>query len=334
MSDTVKTLGAGIEADIELGRQQFEISGGGTQVRYNHFSFQDYDGSNRRLVWNWRLGSRVYGELSSSRVVSQSGFTEFQSTLLNKRTVDRDVARINWELHPAWRLFAGREETQQSNSQQQFRISDRDETMDEAGIAYLSRKGSELTLAMRRTDTEFPGRLPVAVSLYGKGNRQDEVILRAHWVATGKLLINGSASAFTREGEGPAAQTFHGVNGRLDASLQATGKSALNVGIWQEYRLADDLNLGFARAEGFRLSPLWSPTSKLQVQADVTHEQLTYLEGDRPDERLTTYGLNVAYAPHEKIRTQLAWKFDERDTSQAFRNYRSNSVMASMQLSF
>lgn len=334
MSDTIRTLNAGINADLELGRQLLRLGLGGTQVRYSHFTFQDYNGSNYNLGWDWRIGSHFYGELSRSHVLSQSGFTEFQSTLLNERTVQRDVLRANWEIHPRWRASVSHEEVSQDNSEPQFRLSDRDESSNEAGLTYQTPKGSELGLSVRRLETDYPGRPPLDVLLYGKSNRQDEIILRGKCQPSDKLFLNGRISTFTREGDGPAAKEFEGRNIRLEVNWQATEKSSLVASAWREFRLADDLSIGFARVSGMRLTPAWRPTSKVLIQADAMKEEVSYLEGGRAGETLNTYGLNMIYLPHEKVRAQVGWQHVERETPQVLSSYRSNSFNASVSIDF
>jgi exopolysaccharide biosynthesis operon protein EpsL len=334
MSDVITVLNAGINASLELGRQFFRLELGGSQVRYDHFTFQDYNGRNDKLAWDWRIGNHLSGELATSRVLSQSGFTEFQSTLLNERTVRRDVFAVNWEVHPRWQVSASHEEASQENSELQFRSSDRDETSDEVSLTYRTPKDSEIRLSLRRLDTEYPGRLPSDVLLYGDSNQHREVVLKGRWQPGGKVLLNAQIASFAREGEGPLGKDFKDVNSRLDATWQATGKTALSASVWQEFRLADDLNIGFSRARGIRVSPVWRPTSKIQVQADAMMEDVTYLEGDRPDETMKTWSLNMTYLPHEKVRAQLGWQHEARETPDALSAYRSGSLNASVRIDF
>jgi exopolysaccharide biosynthesis operon protein EpsL len=333
MSDTVTILGAGLNLRAEVGRQLFVAGYGKTRTRFDYYSFQDSEGDTRNLGWNWRIGNHLFGEISSSESTSQSSFTEFQSVRLNLKTVRNDVYRANWELHPRWTVTLAHQDTTTENSA--FTTSDKGERADIATLTYRTPAGNELALVAQRREMEFPGRTPVLKLLYGDSNQHREMAIKAKWQPSGKLQLNGQLGFFRREGEGPLSDEFSDINKRLDATWAVTGKTTLMASAWQEYRLADDLTLGFSKASGLRVSPAWQPTSRIQVRADASVEDVAYQDIARGDETLRAWGINASYLPHRKVSMQLGWRHEDRSTQQnALNDYDSDSLNASVRIDF
>jgi len=105
-SDTFGVLNVGVDMDWKPGRQQVVASASKSFVRYSNFSSLDYDGSDYRGTWNWRLGNHWSGQLGASEVVTQTSFNDLNSVLgifvavSNLVTRDRQFASAEWELHP------------------------------------------------------------------------------------------------------------------------------------------------------------------------------------------------------------------------------------------
>ena len=92
----------------------------------------------------------------------------------------------------------------------------------------------------------------------------------------------------------------------------------------------------------FRFSPAWAATAKLAVQAHASYEKRSY-QGDpgfllgalpQREDKLRAAGLTVSYAPDEKVKTQMSWQNESRDSSTAGGGYRASSVSANVHIGF
>lgn len=342
MSDTTTRTEAGVDVDWKISRQHLRLGLNYNQNRFNRFNFLDNNGNSKKLAWDWRVGSHLGGELSLSESKAMGGFTEIQNPVLNQRTTKRKVMSAYWDLHPRWRVLAQRDESESENSANSYRSSDRTDVGHEAAIQYTTPAGNRLALSVRELESEYPSRDIFQTTVFGNGNVQRDVALSAIWSPTGKTRINGRIARIDRRYEELSERDLKDWTARAGVDWQATGKTSVSLSAAHDIYGVDDIAATYVQSDTVSISPTWVATSKLMIQARASYEKRSYqgdpgfLLGQAPirEDKLKSAGLTVTYAPHEKVRMQLAWQKDARDSTTANTGYDAQTISANMRIDF
>jgi len=339
-AETFYVLNGGANLDWKIGRQQ--VSGNFTQtaIRYDRNTFLDFDGSDARLAWNWRLGNRLSGNAGASESKSQSSFDNL-GIVNNKVDRSRRFARAEWTFHPRWRVGVGVETAENNNSALSQRPQDFEQDTYNADLTYLTPKGSSLGLRLRTLDAKFPNRQTLL--FLSDKYTQNEYGLTGVWRHSAKLTARVQASFTERNNDSFPQRDFDGFTGRASADWFATGKTLLSLAAYRELGSADDINATFVLRHGGSLNGTWLPRDKWRVNAGLTYENRNF-KGDpgtnfifgqsrRKDD---TYGasLSVSFTPHPAVTIALGGNAGRRDSDIDDEDYRFHSVFANVRADF
>lgn len=356
--DRYALYSAGLDVDWKPGRQQVVANATRTLVRYERNSAYDFDGSDYKAAWNWRLGNRLSGNLGASESLSQSNFDSV-GLVNNEVTRKRYFGRAEWELHPRWRVGAGAAQTDNTNSASHYFYQDFDQRTQEIFVAYRTPKGSQLRAEWRRNDADFPTMqmlgyhpfLPL-VALSDLSYEQDEFNLHGDWKLTGKLALRGQAGWVEREyrnavkgsfgGFDPwlvARPDFSGFNGRVSADWYATGKTLVTVASYRELGGAQDIDATSVLKTGASVNGVWLVREKWRVNAGATYEKRDY-RGDmaeatkaREDDTLgATLSLN--YMPLRMLSVDAGMTAGRRDSNRNVDDYSFHSFFVNVRGDF
>jgi exopolysaccharide biosynthesis operon protein EpsL len=341
-SDTTQRLEAGIHADLKLSRQHFRLDLSANRSRFDRFGFLDNEGDSRKLAWDWQFGNHLGGELSVSEDTSMGGFTELQNPVLNMRTRKRQLATVNWDVHPRWRLRAIGEEVDVENSLESYRSSDRTESIREIGVQHRTPQGSQVGLFGRQIDSEYAQRDAFSLVLFGNANRQQEMGVDLAWIPGGKSRVEGRFARVERKYEELSGRDFSGWSGRASVFWQATGKTAMSLSASRDIYGVDDLAATYAQTDTLSFIPSWMPTSKISVQGRATYERRNYLGdpslviagAEQREDIVKVAGLSVSYVPYYKVSMQLSWQTESRESSVRGAGYDASSLTANLRAEF
>jgi exopolysaccharide biosynthesis operon protein EpsL len=343
-SDTFGVLNVGVDMDWKPGRQQVVASASKSFVRYSNFSSLDYDGSDYRGTWNWRLGNHWSGQLGASEVVTQTSFNDLNSVLgtfvavSNLVTRDRQFASAEWELHPRWRAGAGGARVSSENSALVQRSEDYDEDSAYAYLMHVTPKGSKLRGEIRHLEASYPNRELVAGSLIDNSYNQDEYNFLADWSVTGKLLAHLKLGFVDRQHENLSSHDYSGVAGRLTADYFPTGKTALNLTVYREPAPVEDANSSFLLNTGASLNAVWRITDKVTTRAGATYvngdyDQIVEVGLKREDDTLSG-SLSLSYTPVRMATIDVGLQAGRRDSTISVIDYTFHSVFVSVRADF
>lgn len=340
LSDQYGILSAGFNVDWQPGRQRVLVSASKNQVRYANNSRLDYDGSDYRVRWNWRLGKQWSGQVGASESVTQSNFSDLAGLRVNNQiTRTQRFVDGEWTFHPRWRVALGGATAASSNSTVQQRPADYDESSVSGSLVYRTPKGSSLQGQLRRIDGEFPGRLPGSAD---RAYTQTEYNLLGDWNLSGKLVLRSKLGYLQRENDTQSNRDFSGLAGRLAADYAASGKTVVNWAAYREIANSDDIDATYQQITGSSLGASWQATSKLVLRASASYENRRFM-GDsgftvpgsvRRDENTLSGSLSLGYAPLRAVRIDVGVQAAQRDSNVARNSYIFHTVFVSARADF
>ena len=341
-ADTVKRLDLGATVNLRLSRQLLMLSANVTESRYNRFDLLDNTAKSLSLGWNWRLGNDVYGELLARKRQAISGFNDIKTPVKNLRTTNSLLAKINWDIHPDWTIYAAHEKNDTENEQANFSGLDREDVSIETGLQFQNSSNTQLSLAYRQTKASYPGRLGFQAFLFGSEDKQKSILLTAAWQPSLKTFISTRLSQINIDYNTDVRDEFSGFNQRWDISYALTGKINLNASVYKEVSPIDDIVSTYVQATGASFNPSWRLSSKTSLLAGLSVEKIDFLgsanffinDGDDRSDTSKIANLSLLYAPTNRSLVQLQYLGEIRSSSIDNQDFEFNNLNLSFKYDF
>ena len=341
-ADTVKRLDLGATINLRLSRQLLVASAHVTESRYNRFDLLDNTAKSLSLGWNWRLGNDVYGELIASKREAISGFNDIRTPVKNLRTNSNLLARINWDIHPDWTVYAAREKNKIDNEQANFSGLNREDESIETGLLFQDKSNTQLGLAYRQTTARYPSRLGFQAFLFGSEDKQKSILFTAAWQPTSKTVVSTRLSQINIDYNTDVRDEFSGFNQRWNISHALTGKMNLNASVYKEVSPIDDILSTYVQATGVSINPSWRLSGKTSLLAGLSVEKRDFLgsanffinNGDDRSDTSKIANLSLFYAPTNRSLVQLQYLGEIRSSSIDNQDYEFNNLNLSFKYDF
>lgn len=318
-SDRVNTLDAGAQLNLRISRQMVRVNAGINDNKYNRYDFLDNTGKSYGITWDWRIGSDVYGDLSTSRTQSIAGFSDNDIIVRNLRTFKRQRASINWNVLSTWTLYGIADFTDFENEEAVFQPLDREDDSYELGTRFQTTSGTQVGLFYRYLKSDFLNRVGTSALIFGRENEQDQYGLNLAWTPSLKTSFTGQISTIRFTRENALQDDFNGLNQRWNMDYALSGKTSLGLTAYRELTSVDDLLSTYVLFKGAGANASWNATSKLNFNASYGVGKREFLGGSSvfsvPVERednTKRFGINMAYAPTEHASLQLRYVNEDR----------------------
>lgn len=337
-SDVIKRVDLGVNVNVSLSRQVFTLASSINESRYDRFTILDNIGKSNRLGWNWRIGNHLYGELNTSEIEAIAGFTEIRQPVKNLRKTNSQNGSLHWNLHPDWTIDASGGQSKIENELTNFNFANREDEFLEAGVRYINPRGTQLGLAYRILDSDFPDR---SSSILGDESTRKDTIIQAAWQPTGKTKLAVRISHVDIKFKDIPQRDFKGVSQRWDLDHVLTGKTMINFTAYQDIAPAEAALSNYIESKGFGVNPTWNPTSKISVRAGWGYEERDFLgnpgvllnDSNRYDESMIA-NLSVSYLPTRKSLVQIQYQGQNRKSNVSNFAFKFNSINLVMRYDF
>jgi exopolysaccharide biosynthesis operon protein EpsL len=323
-ADSWRQLDLGASFAHLYGRQRIDASVQLSRVNFNHFSQLDYDGKDARATWFWQLGNQFEGKLGASHVELLAPYTDLRTSDRNLRVQHAHFFDGAWRLHPRWRARVGYREDRYSYELASQRPNNRREQAVEAGLDYLTPRGSEIGVMLRRLDGRYVYRRPFALALDDFG--QDEYRIRVHWLASAKTAVSLLAGWTARSQDAFGPGRVSGGTGRLSAAYAPTARTSIDAAIWRDFAPIESSIVSYTLNRGASIGAAWQASAKVRIDASSAFERRDYsVRNGLPaaltridlDDTLRTTALNVRYTPARKMQLGVTLSKQVRSGSRA-----------------
>jgi exopolysaccharide biosynthesis operon protein EpsL len=341
-ADTYKTAQAGFTLERPIGRQLLTGTARVTRVDYDHFNELDYTGKDGKLDLAWLVGSHVTGHVGASYSEALGAFNDFHSSELNLRTDKSVYGNINWKFHPEWQVHTGykREVFAFDLASQQY--NNRTETTTDAGADYLLKNGSSVGLLFRHIKGDYPVTFVGGGTVYDNNFVSNEANLNVSWAYSAISQVTFIGGWVRRNYVLGDARDSSGGHGRLVANWAPLSHVQFGASLWREFVAAEGVYVHGAMATGQSLNVTWTPTAKIELEANLQNERRAF--NAQPgivnplglSDRTRSATLGVNYAVLRQVTLGLNVGRFTRDGSVAVQTttYRSNTVGFSASVKF
>lgn len=326
-SVSMQRYGAGIDADLRKGRQQFRARVAVDKTLFSKFAkLLDNTGRDLNAEWKWQAGNRWSGRLAASHKRVLAPYTSNTSNAIesNLRTDDQQVFQADYWFHPDWRARASLSHTSASYSAQKTRDNTRDNAT--FGLYRLGQSIESLGVEIFNIDGSFD-------SNGARDFREQGLRLVGAWNFSGKTRLNGRLGYMQRSRDAVAASDFSGPEWRFEARWQPTGKIQVEGAFFRDLRTNDEVGTDYEVADGIKLTASMAITPKTRLIGEVSREHVEY-QGIVRKDKGTDVGISASYEAWRGGDISVGVRHSKRESPIARREFDSNSVFISANLKF
>jgi exopolysaccharide biosynthesis operon protein EpsL len=326
-SETISTGYVGLRFDKPYAQQRFQLDATMTTYRYDRFSYLDFNAFDYRAAWLWHVTPRVSGSLRASRNQRPTQFQEQTGFQSNVRTLENYGFDVDGLISGGWHVVAGigRASFRGEGAVVQNEPNYRQNNV-EAGIRYLFKTGSDVSVVRRRIQGDQDDRLVNNVVVPGTEDyRQDDNELRGMWIVSAKSTLTGRVTYLDRHYDQAPQRDFSGTTGDIGYNWRPTNRLSFHLTAARYIAPWQGLGSTYRTREVLSLMPAWKATAKTTVSAGLrrTYDDYPSAVAGLPDREDTTDHavLGVEWNPQRSLSINASVLRQVRSSSDPLVNY-------------
>ena len=340
--DLINRLSAGLRTYIPVSRQEFQLEGKVDDNRYANHDELNHVSSLAKGTWKWQAGTSFGGILGYGYRQYLGGFTNtgfFGRDLITDNTALVDV---NYKFNPRWRLNGQYRWLNSEHEAPQRRFLDLTSDTGIIGLHYKSPDENTIGIQYTHTDASLPNRERVLSALIDNRYQEHEFSALYKWQITGKSLVEGRIGYRIRNHKQFSQRDYQGEAWRLNYQWTPTGKTVITLSGWGDLlNRTSDIAASYVVTKGVSVSPTWSVTPKIDLQAKFSWEEWQYagdpklrIDAKTDEDTILTGRLSVSYDFADHGQLNIVYEKGHRSSSRVFADYEYNTVFANAILKF
>jgi Putative beta-barrel porin 2 len=341
--DHVDTASVGADGRWSVGRQRFD---GNLRVDDNWFSrnnsLNNKSGTGK-LVWTWRVGSLLSGQLGGDYARSLAGFA--YTGFLGRDLVNtwEYFGSARYQLGPHWAAFGGINQADSSHGAFAERVNDLRTRSGNAGVEYATGVNDTFGLEYRYTDGSYPQNYIVLnATSFDRNYRDESTRFLLKYALTEKTSINASAGYLKRDYlNATSVGAFSGDIWRLSVQWLPSAKTQLEFAAWHDLEAFLYAQSDYFVQKAERISAIWTATERIIFSTALTISDQDYIGsslssltlGSRRD-RVTSEQTSIVYTPIRALSINFAYRYERRTSNQQQYRYNDNLAMAGVTYKF
>ena len=334
-SDTIFRLGAALDANIPISRQNILVNARVERRDYDRYDVLDHTAYRGNAAWNWTVGNDWSGDVGYLRDHYLSSLADIQRPLKDMIDLDYFYANAGYRIDARWRARAGYEYRRYEHDEPTQTALDTHTNSVIVGADYLTSAQNSVGAQFRYGEGSYPNQ---QLNDY----KEYETSAVARWVVTGKSTFTGRLGYTKREHDFVPQRDFSGVTGRLVDHWFVANKTLLNFALYREIGSYIDTQSSYVINQGGSFGPAWAPTEKLIFQARLVYEKRDY-EGSPAtavpgtitrEDTFKGIRLSGGWTPRRNIEIVVSVDHGNRDSNITSSSYDFTSVLANAKLKF
>jgi hypothetical protein len=342
-ADRINTTSLGADGIWSVGRQRFDAN---LRVDDNWFSGNDSlnnTSGTGKMVWTWRVGSLLSGQLGGDYARSLAGFA--YTGYLGRDLVDISdyFGSARYQLGPHWAAFGGIIEADSSHSALLVQVNDLRTKSGNAGVEYATDVNNSFGWEYRYTNGAYPQDYILLNATSVDRNYKDESTrFLLKYALTEKTLLNASAGYLKRDYLNTTAiAAFSGDIWRFSVLWQPSAKTQLEMAAWHDLEAYLYSQSDYFVSKAGRISSTWVATERLTFSLALTLGDQDYIGsslsaltlGSRHD-KITSEQTSIVYTPKRALSIKFSYRYEQRTSNQPQFKYDDNLVTAGLTYKF
>ena len=304
-SDRFAATYVGLRFDKPYVQQHFFLDLTQTIYNYERFSHLDFDATQYRAAWNWRLSNRLAGTLTADRSQSLVNYSDFRDpSQRNLRTTENRALTVDSWIIGGWHLASALLQQESRNSASFLQERGFRQRGGDFGVKYLAGSGSTLAVLRRWLSGEYLERGLDAANLIDDAFLRTETEAVASWLLTGRSVLEGRLARIDYESVNFAARDFTGTASRLGWRwMPAAARVSLNVAASRDVSPSSDafsrrVEQRYTAGAGWELGPRTALKASVYRGTSEYREPVLPFVGAPREERFAGWSLGWDWHVH------------------------------------
>jgi len=335
--DTFFTTALGVNVDIPVSLQRFQLLAGWYDARYRTFEDLDHRGHSIRGAWLWAITPRLTGEISYNHNQALASFANIQGRRPDLVTTQMALANGAWMVTPSWRAHA--EATAARTEHSDLRAVNNIEYASlEGGVSYVTPQENRVGLAVRAERGRSPNELFVQGVPFRNEYDQLSVGVQGRWVVTGHSRFDGRVHYTKREYEQFTNRNYSGPTFGVTYTWTPTGKITVATIVARDVAPLEELQSTFVLVTGVTVRPDWAISDKLNLRGTLAYAIWDY-RGDTTlglnfEHRVRTAGVELVWRPALRVAVTGALNHERRTSTLPNADYDVNTATIGARIGF
>ena len=332
-SDNIFTNSIGVSFNKSYSLQKINLLFTHVDHKYQNADYLDFKANNYSARWGWALTPYLTGSLSADRYQRASGFADFRNVQTQNTVVSKnEIFDLDFSPYGNWHFLTSYGKRTSTNSTTFVQENSFVLNTHTLGVRYVFPSSSFLEINTKNKDGENTDQQEITLSQTGRNFDEKENEVKMSWLLSGKSTVVANLAHLKREYDSTPFRDYSGNFGGAQYSYQATGKLLLNVNFSRSLNSFQRLETNYSQIDSISFSPNYSITSKLSLVGNVGFSERDF-KGNGPlptnDKRLDKirlYSLMLQWAPTDSLSFGASVKREDRNSTDNFFDYTSNSV--------
>jgi hypothetical protein len=326
-SDYINTGSLGGDGQLALGRQLFTLNARADYNRFGHNTDLDNTSGYANLIWNWQVGSHLFGFLQADYTHALASFDETRTFGRDLTDSEHVFGKGRYQIGPHWAVYGGASGTNLTHSAQQAKFDNFRLKEGDAGIEYATSVDNTFGFQYRYADGTFPSSNLFTLNGFSftPSFREDSLRFITKYSFSEKTQLDAFVGYYKRKFTETSLGAFSGAFGRVTLNWQPTEKTQLVFAGWQELHAYLISESNYFVSKGGSISPVWNVTEKIKLDFLLSYEDQAYISQSLNvltlgalHAKVSTEQVDFNYSPRSSWIFSLALRHQRRSANQAF----------------
>jgi exopolysaccharide biosynthesis operon protein EpsL len=323
--DYVTSAFVGFDGLWTPGLQQvsFNVRANDNWFAHNN-ELNNYSG-NADLLWNWRLGSVLSGQVGGDYTRSQANFNE---TLFLGRDIVNSYdfyGNGRYQIGPRWAVYGGVREADSSHTALAAQYNDYKSSTGNVGVELATSLEDTVGLEYQYLDGRFDHGVFLLNDLpFDRDFYQNTLNLVVKYLLSDKTTINATAGYVKRGYTNEPVGAFSGYNGNVSLQWQLTGKTQITFSGYRQLQAYLGSQSDYFVGTGGSIAPTWVATEKLTFKVIASYANQQYINtspsvlitGAPRHDKVGAEQATVLYTPIHALTFNFSFTNQNRDSNQ------------------
>lgn len=339
-SERYTTAYVGLRFDKLYGQQEFQVDVTQSAVRYDKFSYNNFNPLAYRGAWLWRLGPRVSGTLSAAQSEYLYSYADTRNlTQRNITTANNNAFTVDGWVSGGWHLLGQALYNKTDNSVPVLATPNYQESGGGGGVKYVTSSNNSITANYRTLHGSYDRPLD-SILVFDDGYRRNESELLADWALSAKSALRGRLAWVEYRADTFSQRDYSGPAGYLGYTWNPTATVRLDFLALRDLQTFWDNLSSYRVVDVLSFAPTWNVTAQVALRAELAYETDDYrqpvlpIAGPGRSDNLRRALVGVNWTPIRTLTLAASVQREERDSNINLNDYNDTLSLLSATLTF
>jgi exopolysaccharide biosynthesis operon protein EpsL len=326
-SDRIATAYVGLRIDKVYQQQEFRLNVTQSAVRYNKFSYLNFDPLDYGAAWLWHVSPRVSGTLTADRTQHLYSYQDTRNITQRNITTNNNYRfTADGSLFGGWHLLAEALYNKVDNEVAVPATPNYSESGGGGGVKYVSPSNNFIAANFRSVRGDYNRPLD-SVAVFDNGYSRNQGELLTEWATSAKSKFHGRVAWIDYKADNFSQRDFSGPAGRLVYTWIPTAALQFDFSAIRDLQSYWDNLSSYRIVDVYSFVPVWTVSSRFVLRGELAYETDDYRQpvipynGPLRSDNTRRAAIGLDWAPTGNVTLGASVQREKRDSNFDFDEY-------------